>query len=263
MASSIQASLLLPLAEQQGTWVFGYGSLIWKIDFPYERRVVCHVRGLHRRFWQGSHDHRGTPTAPGRVVTLVGHDEYMSKWRAIDSTPAPPLDNDAFGANSLNIDSDSALERCFGVAYKLPRKEVDRVLAHLDFREKNGYSAHSVPIYTDSSNDPFAIARVYIGNTDNVAFLGPASVPVLASHIVRARGPSGRNIDYFLNLCAAVRVISSHNPDVHLSALEERVRTLAVVEKVAITEPNEDALQNLQKLVETGRTGLFSNRYYE
>lgn len=94
------------------TWVFGYGSLIWKQDFPYLDAQPASIEGFTRRFWQGSHDHRGVEADPGRVVTLV---------------PSPG-------------------ETCYGRAFFVETT----VLEHLDFREKNGYQRVALPISLDS-----------------------------------------------------------------------------------------------------------------
>ena len=165
------------LSEQwrDSTWVFGYGSLIYKIDFPYLEREVAAIEGWERRFWQGSHDHRGTPQEPGRVVTLI---------------PAP-------GAV------------CKGVAYRVGHE----VFEHLDHREKNGYERHAITMSLLSARRQVG-GMLYVARADNHAYLGPASLPDLAAHIARASGPSGSNRDYVLALAAALRELDDEDEHV-------------------------------------------------
>ncbi|MFL6657684.1 MAG: gamma-glutamylcyclotransferase [Massilia sp.] len=155
-------------------WLFGYGSLIFKADFPFlERRPAC-IRDWSRRFWQGSHDHRGTETAPGRVVTLVA----------------------------------DAGAVCHGMAYLI----TPEVFAHLDHREKNGYLRLATDILFDDGAREEGL--VYIATEENEAFLGEASELEIAHHIAGASGPSGPNRDYLLELAAALRAMGKDDPHV-------------------------------------------------
>lgn len=156
-------------------WIFGYGSLIYKVDFPFLEREVATLRGWTRRFWQGSHDHRGTPEAPGRVVTLVR---------------SPP---------SL----------CRGVAYRVD----EAVFDHLDHREKNGYERHRSRLYLDH-REATVSATFYIAGADNPAFLGDGDDTELARHIAASHGPSGSNADYLLRLAASLRELDEYDEHV-------------------------------------------------
>ncbi|MBS3742848.1 MAG: gamma-glutamylcyclotransferase [Wenzhouxiangellaceae bacterium] len=153
---------------RQPEWVFGYGSLIYKVDFPYIERRVASIAGWTRRFWQGSHDHRGTPEAPGRVVTLL---------------PAPGT-------------------ICRGMAYRIE----PGVFTHLDHREKNGYARHRVDIALADSGKTVS-GTLYVASEHNPAYLGPAGLDEVAAHIAGARGPSGANRDYLFDLADALRRI--------------------------------------------------------
>ncbi|XP_012270758.1 putative glutathione-specific gamma-glutamylcyclotransferase 2 [Orussus abietinus] len=206
-------------------WVFGYGSLIWKADFPYEKKLVGHIKGYVRRFYQKSTDHRGVPGKPGRVATLL--------------SSANPTDE------------------VWGHAYKIASENIENVVNHLDFREKGGYKRKSVLFYpcntpqpsnannlsdvpanslsntdsvtpmmpTPSEEIPFHLT-IYIGGEDNPHFAGEEDVETIARHVIEARGISGSNIEYVCKLAAAMRTIAPGVNDEHLFALEAAVRKL-------------------------------------
>jgi hypothetical protein len=53
--------------SEHDVWIFGYGSLLFKVDFECEETKSGWVRGWRRVWWQGSIDHRGTEKYWGRV----------------------------------------------------------------------------------------------------------------------------------------------------------------------------------------------------
>jgi cation transport regulator ChaC len=91
------------------------------------------------------------------------------------------------------------------------------VFEHLDHREKNGYERHPVLVNLEASAQAVD-ALIYVAAEDNHAYLGPAALEEVASHISRSSGPSGSNTDYVLQLAQALRQLGDHDP--HVYALE-------------------------------------------
>jgi len=58
--------------------------------------------------------------------------------------------------------------------------------------------------------------------SNNEQWLGPAPVEEISRQIATAVGPSGKNIDYLLNLAASLRELSVN--DHHIFELERRVK---------------------------------------
>ena len=104
--------------------IFGYGSLCWNPgDGALAKEGVTTKLGRaqgYKRCWaQKSADHRGTPTFPGIVCTLL-RDEEVNAVRGMRG-------------NSKEQQRPSTTE---GVIYTIPPHQVDDCLEELDFREK-------------------------------------------------------------------------------------------------------------------------------
>ncbi|MDA0790109.1 MAG: gamma-glutamylcyclotransferase [Proteobacteria bacterium] len=171
-------------------WLFGYGSIVWKADFPHEERHPAYIRGWSRRFWQGSTDHRGVPGRPGRVVTLI---------------EAP----DAI---------------CWGAAYRIAASQAPSVMAHLDHRERGGYDRVAVDIHLGVNRPGTVTGVTYFATRDNPNYLGEATPEAIATQIRASAGPSGHNVDYLLELEAAL--LAMKTADDHVSAITRHLKRL-------------------------------------
>jgi len=160
-------------------WIFGYGSLLWKCEYPILQFVWGSVQGYHRRLWQGSPDHRGTEKRPGRVFTMLPANvvDQLEAAAGVRQQSASPGDNIVWG-------------RCF----ELERANAVEVMKEIDHREIAGFSKDiiSVMCVDGIQRD----ATVYAALADNEHFLGPARATDIAAHCWCSSGPSGRNDEY-------------------------------------------------------------------
>ncbi|MFH4975216.1 hypothetical protein AB6A40_001925 [Gnathostoma spinigerum] len=170
-------------------WIFGYGSLLWYTDFPYETAVPGIVRGFSRRFWQLSPDHRGTPEKPGRTVTLVPDQEGS----------------------------------CWGLAYKVSDGHVGETVEYLNHREKAGYILRNVVFHPDDGSCPFTLSVYLASAGDNPYFTGPTDNGLIVNTILMSHGPSGSNLEYALKLADCVRRMAPFVKDDHLFTIEKKL----------------------------------------
>lgn len=178
-------------------WIFGFGSLVWKPGFEYSLSVNGYITDYRRVFHQGSTDHRGTPQAPGRTVTLE-HAPGCVTW---------------------------------GTAFRIAGsfEEQQETLKYLEWREKQYDLRVHLDVFSGASASMPVItnALTYIATSDRSAnenWLGPATPEAIAQQISIARGPSGWNCEYLYNLASAMDSMGVH--DRELAWLAQRVRQI-------------------------------------
>ncbi len=165
----------------EALWIFGYGSLVWRPAFAHVESRPAVIRGFRRVFWQGSTDHRGVPGAPGRVVTVL---------------PEP-------GAE------------CAGRVFRVAPDARQAVLAGLDHREQGGYERFEVAAWLADAGAARSVpALMYAATPGNRNYLGPAPLAEIVRQVCGSSGPSGHNVDYVLELAAALRAMGACDPHV-------------------------------------------------
>lgn len=183
--AAIMASLARFLDGWDGAapvWVFGYGSLIWKPELAFDRRVTARVHGYHRRLCLWSRVNRGTPESPGLVAGL-----------------------DRGGS-------------CAGVAYRVPAPDVRPQLEQLWEREMfmGSYAPRWLRCRLPDGTHEAALAFVVRQDAPNYA--GKLSEPAILD--VFRRGSCGRfgsSLEYLVN---TVRSLHEHGlRDPHLERL--------------------------------------------
>ena len=142
-------------------WVFGYGSLMWRPDFPYAERRTAYLSGAHRSLCVYSWVHRGTPSAPGLVLGL-----------------------DRGGA-------------CRGIAYRVAPSHRDSVVAYLRDREQvtGVYQERIRRIEVEGVS---AAALTFTVDRSHAQYAGKLDEETQFSIVRDASGKSGMNRDYVI-----------------------------------------------------------------
>jgi cation transport protein ChaC len=162
-------------------WVFGYGSLMWRPDFPFLERTEARLIGAHRALCVYSFVHRGTPERPGLVLGL-----------------------DHGGT-------------CRGIAYRVRATERDKTVDYLRAREQvtSVYRECMRPIWLKGLPERRVQALVYMVDRGHVQYAGRLSLEQQLHHVRQGHGRSGANRDYVIATVGALEELGYRETGLH------------------------------------------------
>ncbi len=208
----------------QPFYVFGFGSLIWKPEFDFEKKYHARVLGFHRRFGMWSVHYRGTQEQPGLVLGL-------DKGGSSVGVCFKVADNDrAIVAKNL-WDREMIAYAYSPVAVTAIIREDEPIAPAPIFlrgdESANLSPAPPTPIVSNVSVAKFRPVRAlaFALNPDNDQYVDLGfSLADKAKIIATAKGTGGTNRDYFLNMLHCLKKMNVK--DSYLEALAREFNKL-------------------------------------
>ena len=158
-------------------WLFAYGSLMWRPDFPSVARHRARLSGYHRSLCIASTHWRGTPDRPGLVLGL-----------------------DRGGS-------------CVGVAFRVAAADREETLAAVRARELLGgvYDEKWVGVLLEDGTRRAALA--YVADRTHADYTGHLDREGILARVRHSHGAAGPNADYVRNTYAHMRDLGLADPD--------------------------------------------------
>lgn len=163
-------------APNRPTWLFAYGSLIWKPEIEHVSERPGTARGWHRSFCLRMHRFRGTVDRPGLMMAL-----------------------DRGG-------------QCRGVLYELPRADLDQQLDRLFRREFTVKPINSMPrwLTVETFSGP-VVALGFVMNRASPYYTGRLPAEEVAQVLAGACGHWGTGAEYLLNTVTHLEARGIHD----------------------------------------------------
>jgi cation transport protein ChaC len=183
-----QEAMLKQRPNRTGTWVFGYGSLLWNPAFNYTERVHGTVQGWSRLLNLWMEGGRGSKENPGLM---------------------------------LGLEKGGSVQ---GVVMCLPPGEEDLELSLVWRREAatDAYTPQWVQVTTNQGQVVDAIT--FVSNTKHPWYAGVIEEEKIARLARKAEGTLGTNVEYIDNTVQSLQTLNIH--DDHMERVQQLIRKI-------------------------------------
>jgi len=170
-----------PAHADEDLWVFAYGSLMWRPDFPFVEQIEARLIGAHRALCVYSFVHRGTAERPGLVLGL-----------------------DRGGA-------------CRGIAYRVAVAQRIRTVAYLRRREQvtSVYREVIRPVWLRRRPEERVPALCYMVDRGHPQYAGRLALEQQLHHVRQGHGLSGANRDYVIATVTSLEQLGYRETQLH------------------------------------------------